>query len=208
MFIKTLYDFISFLKNQGQARYYNPEEVFRAFNIVSGAFYAEALPQWQLNSDVTAWLKPFHKRSTINQETDKTFLFPPDYYRESNLWYLLDDEETTIDIINEAEWPGRANNKVVGPDAEYPIANVTGDKILVRPKTITTIELSYFIKHPDVVFNYTVLAGRNIQFDETGSVDTIWPKEAHSQLVDRTLTYLGVPLKDQAMLTFKRLNEE
>lgn len=208
MFIETLYSFITFLTNQGQARYFNPEEVFRAFNFVSSTFYGESLTLWEKDADVRAWLRPFRKPATINQETDKTFNFPDDYYRESSLWYLKDEKEVSIDVVKDGEWPGRVNNGVVGPDEDYPIANLSGENIIIRPTDITSIELAYFIKHKDVIFNYQELAGRNIVFDETDSVDTLWPQEAQTILVDRTLAYLGVPLKDGTMLQFKQLNQQ
>ena len=59
MFIETLVDFINLLKNQGQARYYNPEEIMQAFNRSQLDKFREDYKIFEETQEITDSLRPF-----------------------------------------------------------------------------------------------------------------------------------------------------
>lgn len=96
MFIETLVDFINLLKNQGQARYFNPEDIMASFNRAQLDLFREYYKQFEDTQEISDSLMPF--------KVDKTYATPAEVNP-------LPDEYAHITqfnaIIGDQEFPGR-----------------------------------------------------------------------------------------------------
>jgi len=98
----------------------------------------------------------------------------------------------------------RKNSTIVPPvistaTNDYkPIATIYDGKIEVAPRPSTgsyNFVLLYFRKPTTGVFNFTTSNG-NITYTSSGSTDLDWDVRSFSDIANRSLTYLGFPIKD------------
>lgn len=88
---------------------------------------------------------------------------------------------------------------LTGPDAANPVvAAVEGGAKRLYPDTTPEVTVQYYEQVPAPVY---ALWDENDEdsYDDAASVDTGWNEDAEPELIARTLTMLGVPLRDPAL---------
>lgn len=196
MFVKKLYDFLILMSSQDQFRYVSPAEFNLVVNQASMDMYSDLLP------DADRLMEYFKAKATIQLNGSGIGDLPGDYEKHNNA------ESTNgypIDILLDAEWVARKGNVLKPPEKEYPIARVAGKKIEVLPNEAGVI--LYYLRRPvDIKYGYTV-SGNDYVFSEKDTVDTDWPWHRLSALSEKTLSNLGVPLKDDLLLQFEQFKK-
>ena len=205
MFIEDLYDFITFLKNQGQARYFTPEEVTDALNRAVLDVYYREYKLFEETGEISDALSPFKILTDINISTDKFLL--PDKYRHITSHKAYDPDNSNkfykINMITDGEWDEKTLSSLAPPTNSYPVMRRIKEGWEVKPDTIKKINISY-IKNPDkAVYGYNIVNNRFV-FDETKSTDVEFPEFVHNELIAQTLKYLGVVLNDALLIQFKQ----
>lgn len=206
MFIERFYNLIDFLRNEGQSRYFTPEEKQLAIQEASMALFREEYKKFEATQKITDSLRAFITAPvSVNISSGKGDL-PSDYVHFVN----GTAEGWPLDVVTSGRWEQRKNDKLCPPEKEYPIGRIYGKFIEVEPKDkITEAEIIY-LKYPvKEVFNYNYSDdGRDVVFDASGSVDTEWPEFMHTQLVAKAISILGIPLKDQVYTTIEQFFEK
>ena len=119
---------------------------------------------------------------------------PPPKAETFEKWYgikVLPDEDF--------QWESQSVTRT--PTNEHPICRFLASKIEVLPSTITAIEMTY-LRYPLVpVWGYTTAAGVNIYSPAT-SVQIELPEICQTEFVMRTLSYLGISIREGAITQY------
>jgi hypothetical protein len=121
------------------------------------------------------------------------------------------DVDVEIDLVEDSAWVSRKRDKVAPYNEEYPIARLAGGNLggnlevlptTVRPKM-------YYLKYPTkAVWAYTISGdGRSFIFDSGSSVDLDWPEISHSEIIEKTMTYLGVALEESTLVQYEQMQK-
>ena len=139
------------------------------------------------------------RRSSADQELLKLHSFsgaaeertlPNDVHKLSAI-FLADAEG---DLLDDKHFNDRLNSTIIPPSVSRPIATVYNDgaaKIRILPSA-STHKIKYWKVPVTAVYNFTQTDGV-ITYNPTGSVDVGFPMSEYSQILNRTLTYLGLP---------------
>lgn len=103
MFIEELHDFINLLKNQGQARYFNPEDIDAALNRSQLDLYREYYKLFEDTQEISDSLLPFKMSHTYNTPANSQSL-PSDYAHLTNVSGIIDGQEYPGLIVSDDKW--------------------------------------------------------------------------------------------------------
>ncbi len=218
MLIKTIFDFIQFLKRQGHSQYFSPEEIIDgAFNRASLDLYLDERRLFEKTSIIGDNLRNFKKNVTISRNGNDLFPLPtgketptpiPIYFNWTNISSLVTvdsvESEYRGKIYTDGEWLDSITSSLLPPTDKNIQARVIDGSLEVLPLTQDKIKLYYLTKPDEAVFAYDLVANK-ITFKEAGSVDPNWPITAHNELIMRTMRYLGIALTDQVMMMVEDL---
>ena len=211
MFVEDLFDFTVFLKNQGQSRWFPPEEVIAALNRAQIDKYNQEFKKFESNGEVTDSMQPFKKNKIIIRDNDQ-FILPDDYYNHTNIASIVKEESVIVgeypaaDIVSDDEWlEWKRIDSLLTPSTEYPVFRLAGGYIDYLPITLNFVKLYYLRSIVKAVYNYNIVDG-GIVFNSALSVDPIFSEKDHNILVVQTLKYLGVQLRDNMATAFDQIH--
>jgi len=210
MFIQKLYEFITWLKNQGQARYFPPEEVIDALNRAVLDKYKTDWRFYEQKNELTDTLGVFMRFPTLTKQGDY-FVLPEDYRHTINHEAINPtDSEKTFKLLEKTtgEWVDVKLSKLLPADYEvgyFRRYKVDSEwRVDVLPSDVEQI-IYYYLKEPvQAVYAYDIVNGRP-EYKEQGSVDVEMPTFVHNDLIVQTLKYLGIVLGDGDLMSFEQV---
>lgn len=114
--------------------------------------------------------------------------------------------ERPIEIVKDNEWAKRTSSVIAPPDLKRPIAKFVGTKIIIKPKVITNVDLSYY-RYPNTPkWGYSIVNSRPV-YESSTSVDIDAGDEAFNQIAMLCLGFLGINLREQDLVQYGTLNE-
>ena len=188
------------LAGKNIAKSYPPEKIDRVLNMEIVRLYNQWLDVYVKTLKISDYLLPFKGEASlifVNGQAD----LPPDYAHRRG--FLLPDDKTKVDVVEDKFWAGRANSKVAPPTAEYPIAKIenvgTARKVFILPSTIASAKLQYFKYPTPAKYAYTVNADRYV-FDEANSVDVEFNIGLFPDMVVSLLGSFGIILRENQLI--------
>lgn len=204
------------LMNIGQGQYMPPEDIDLQINNAINDFFRQEYKHFEATQEISDTLG-FYKTYTdpIDLDVDQLADIPEDlHYITGVEGYLEDDTIVEIEVLKDGHWLKRKHSKGFGPSSVYPIARQIGSlKLEALPVTIKKVKIYYLRKPAVAKYNYTVDgSGTGFIYNETGSVQVDYPSIGHPQIQDKTLTLLGLALRDEPLMrnesVRKQLNED
>lgn len=234
MLINDIHTFVKFLKNQGQNIYHTPEQIDDAINRASLDLFRQEEKIFEQTQIITDTLRPFKVKKSDYAGTSP-YALPDDYIRATNVAHVYksnkvvaEEDESTfcdndlntdpnsndttgiekeVDLITDGDWVKRQDNLVVAPTEKNPISRVYGDSLEVLPNTV--IPILYYLKEPiKGKWAYDVsVDGRSFIFNAGNSIDLEWSLISHNEIIEKTLGYLGVAVRDQIMMQYEQFQK-
>ena len=207
MFVEKLVNEVRLLMNQGQSQYYPPEDIITALNRAQLDKFRMDYSTFEEKQIVTDAMRNFKKVAVHSRTSESIFLLPSDYFNLTNVSSIiadplstpeapLGDKEYSGKIYTDGEWLEAMESELLPPTATDIKVRVIAGAIEVLPTTQNKIKIYYLKKPADCVYAYD-LVNDKIVFKEQGSVDPEYPETEHTDLVLRTLKYLGISQKDE-----------
>jgi hypothetical protein len=81
------------------------------------------------------------------------------------------------------------------------------DGIYIYPTTITEVDFYYYRWPVDPVFTY-ILGDGYITYDSAASTEFEWSKDEHISLVTMMLAYIGINLREEAVVNYAELKKQ
>jgi hypothetical protein len=103
MFIELLVDFINLLKNQGQSRYYSPEDIMSAFNRSQLDLFREYYKKFEDTQEIMDSLQPF-KKDYETPTPQPVNPLPSDYVHLTEFNITIDGTEYSGKIVPDEAW--------------------------------------------------------------------------------------------------------
>lgn len=123
--------------------------------------------------------------------------------------YYNNIKTATIELIDKMRWNSCLNHETKSPTLEYPKAVQIEETFRVSPRTVSVVQLSYYIKPDNAVFGYTLApgnrqtgAGMQIIFDKSKSNNPPWPPSVKNEFIVRLGEAYGLFTREQFVSGF------
>lgn len=116
---------------------------------------------------------------------------PTDYFAFESAYHFVDNEPVLVNFVNDKMFDVLQAHAIEYPTMDYPIGNIQGDYVRVRPKALKFIVFTYLTKPVPCVYATTDTEGYQ-QFDEANSTTVKWYENDVPHLVQFILQSLGV----------------
>lgn len=217
--INHTYKFVSFIANKVQGVGYVPPDEFNDnVRIAFPNWIEEKYKLFESTQKSTDIFSEIKKTTNLTSSTG-IFAIPTDYKHHdssTSVYYYLDEDGvqkskvTPIEILSSSQFDNRVKSEMQAPDKLFPIAHFIDGALVVAPKTIPRIRMSY-LKEPLIPFwNYTVSSGVPVYAATGGSqtnpnsgvsagnsTDISAPDYCLTEVARYILMYLGYSIKDE-----------
>lgn len=142
--------------------------------------------------------------------TDRNGNVLPEYLRLSTVrgYYYT---QTSPTVVKKNEVPVRPvsddelslvlDSNVNYPTLKYPVINESSEVLNIYPTTFQYVHLTYFRQPVKPVWAYTTVNNRPV-YDAVNSVDLEAPKDAFNEVAMRTLSLLGVNMREADLVQY------
>lgn len=189
--------------------YVSPEDIDR--NINRGLNdYIQLLLNPNLNTNIQP-LTRYISEKDYNYTSVNRYNLPDNFLKEVNIYSKVNGGVYEGEILKEQEFMDRRNSFIVPPIQEHPIARLLGvtesfpNGIIEILPDQGNYQLSYYRNIIDCKYAYTSPDGRKIVFDEANSVDVDCNDSALSNVVSRALSYFGITLEAQNLVSEEQI---
>lgn len=212
MLIDEIYTDVRALANKSQVGgYLRPSRFNTYINYAQQEAIDEIDRYAAHNRRVISLLSDIIKTETVSVNSLGLADLPIDYYRylDANALYFDDGEfkEFPIDLISKTSRGERLRSKIVEPTLKFPIATEGFSGLMIEPKQINQIQLTYLFTPPTAEW---VGTGVPPIFDPDESADVTLGRQFKQILTAKVCRLFGIEIRDGELVnaTTKNLIEE
>lgn len=198
--IKSIVEKLEFYFGKKETGYNSPSDIVRELNVESINVFNELHDEYSRTRKISEFLQPFLKKETVTINTSGIGDKPEDFAHADGS-YMADG--TKVDILESNVYIERMKHVNKPPSTEFPILRMYGGKIEVLPKAIESIELSYFRLPAEAVYAFTA-NGDQYDYNDSESADWEWSKVIEDRIINRTLSNVGINIKDRDLIQFSQ----
>ena len=131
----------------------------------------------------------------------------PDFVDTTPTPTVIAKLEHRIDLLVDSEWVDRQSDKIVPPSEENPMARIEDNTLQILPTTIAPI--LYYLKFPRKGKWAFTISGdsHSTIFDQANSTDLDWSEISHNEIIEKTMSLLGIPIRDNTLTQFEQLQK-
>lgn len=193
---------LQFVNKQQLGGYFNPTNFNRYAAFAQNSILNELQEYLDYNQRVITLLSDVLKVATVNVADNGYADLPSDYllYADANSLFYENGkfEEYPVDYLGKSERGERLRSKIVMPELDNPIATEDFGGLLIDPKEVNRIKLTY-IYQPD---NPSWVGDGSVPpvFDPDASTDFAFGQKFKNILVYKILRYMGVEIREPFLL--------
>ena len=229
MNINEIYELVRFVSNKAQSGSFTPEQFNLAVNSAQLSLFMERynnpaeyqpgqpIPRvaWEATQKISDDLRVFKVLTDLALDTAGQGVLPSNYIHVSSLRFnfitqglnkSIDQQERTIDVIDDDKLGDRLSSELVMPTKRYPIATFYDTYIQFNPKDLKTVKFTYLRQPNDAIWAFTTVNGRPV-FDPVNSVDLEWHPLTHNEIIVRTLSLVGINLREEQLLQYAEMKK-
>lgn len=201
-FIEDIHNLVNFLAGKNIATKQPPEKIDLVLHEVLIDIFNGYYDNYVKTQKIHDYLLPFFRTKTITVVNNIGDL-PADYQHKRA---LRTTAGVKIDLIADKFWDGRRRSKVAPPSATNPIARIDvpesdATKRIIEVWPSSNVFLEYF-KAPDKPkYAYDIVSTRYI-YNEAASVDVEFSRLLYNDIKSKTLSGLGINLRDRDMTIY------
>lgn len=212
MLIDEIYTLVKSYSNKNQSGGYLKPSIFSSYLNYAQQEAIDEVDRFAAhNRRVISLLSDIIKTTTVSVNSIGVVDLPSDYYRylDSNALYFDDGkfEAFPVDYIGKSLLGERLRSKIVNPTLKYPVATEGFSGLMVEPKQINQIELTYLFKPAEAEW---VGTGVPPVFNPNASTDVTLGAQFRNILVMKVCKYFGIEIRDGELVgaTTKDLVQE
>ena len=234
MNLMEIYDFMKFIGDKDfNGNFLKPEDYKRAvvaanidlFKKVTGLpeEYQPGAPfareGFEINQKALDEIRYFKGHIFDQAVASGYFTIPDDYVYFDSMTYKyqrdIDGTPTSlprpVELLKESQLADRRGNWTKRPTTKYPVAvirvqDTTYARFYIYPDTINAVDLHYYRFPVEPVFAWTVVSDE-VQYDEGSSTEFEWGVEKHMDLVRIMLSYIGINLREEALVQYAEMQK-
>jgi len=205
MLLEDAHNLIRKTIRKSQGSYVSPEDIDLNLNR-SLNDYVNFLLRPNGNTNNQPLTRYISEQPYTSSSTNR-FPLPDNFLKEINIYSSADGTTYEGDILKEQEFTDRKNSYITSADTVHPIARLLGTTETALNGVIEILPsqgnfvLSYYRTIINCVYAYDSPDNRSIVFNEDDSVDIDCNSGVLSEIVSRALTYFGISLEAQNLLS-------
>ncbi len=205
---KAHYD-INTLLPSSDSRYFSPEEVDSAIYSAMIALFNQQYKAFGETQRISDDLARF-KTTTPIPLSSGVGPMPSGHVYTLSVYGTKLGAQSVIKrcrIVEEQFIAQYIDSEAFAPTEDNVIARLVGSNIEVYPNTITELGMTYLRKPnpPKYAYTLTGLLNNIPVYDPLNSVQIDYSDIVYNQIIEKTLTYLGVAQKDQALIAEQQI---
>ena len=209
MTIQEMHDSIRSILNIGQSQYYSPEDIDMQINNAINDLFRMEFEHFESTQKISDKLGFFKKQHLGDLDENNQSDLPDDFYHMSmpTVEAIFESTSRPAKLLKTSKYLKRKSSSAFAPSEDYPIASLLGDNVIeLLPKSANKVRLFYLRKPAKVKYGYSISgAGTGFVYDESSSTQPDWVEIDHPKIQAKTLTLLGVSLRDAALANQERI---
>jgi hypothetical protein len=177
--------------------------------------------QWQVTQNITDNLRFLLERRNFTVGSDGKFTIPdgtfnslegsvaPKYLHVSSIRSpyttqkngALKSVDTPVTILKDHEIGERIFSEIDSPTLKYPVCGFYDSFVQFYPKNIGRVTFTYLRIPTPPKWAFTTVNNRPV-YDAANSVDIESPDITHNEIAMRTLSYLGISIREQQLVQY------
>ena len=203
MDLQEVYNRLLFYINKAQGGWYPPEELDRMVDDAQLSYYDDCYVKYGTGERLTDALANFKKKVAFTTDANGLITTPDDYMNLISITPEVGGVPRSCPLVNEDEITYRRNSQIIPNTTSNPFGEIVADwNFQLYPKVQQSGTLSYYGRPVAPKFNYTIVSGRIIIYNQGLSTQLGWPDNEIKPLLMWTLQSIGINLSEQDIQNF------
>jgi len=198
LLIKQIHDAIDVAIDNGISNYWTRSQIDDAVDMAQMGLFRPILKEFAKTRIIRNELLPFSKITGVSLAS-MTGTLPTNFEHEIETHYATGGIKYPVKVIDQGMYRRRCLDPIDTPTAPNNVfANIyfnSGFKLEVS-NDISGVVLTYFKRPSKPVYAVGTAVSGQYTFTETGSTDLEWSETMYDILVEKTLPFLGLAMKD------------
>jgi hypothetical protein len=203
MDLQLCFDFINFWYKKNTGSYFTVSELEQVIDRGQMSLYEDLQPKYATSQRIKDALVPFRDTYDFNStNTVSGYIVVPSNRNYLNLLdvqvhFGISGREfyVPVHMINEDERAHRLNSQIDPVTTSAPIGEMTAPRYIKLYPTSGYTGTVTFLRRPVIpVFNYTLISGRVIVYNQEASTQLEWPENWITPVLIKALQNIGINL--------------
>lgn len=204
-FIKTIVDRLGVLNRKGLTPYYSPLQIADEVHAASLDIWKKYIKDFEATQLISVYLEPLRGKETVSLTSGAgTLVASKGVYKTA---VMIPTTDVKVEEVLVGQWSDRANHSVKVPSETYPICRIDFGDIVVRPTSLTSVDVHFIKKPTKPVYAFTQSADDYV-YDDANSVDFEWNEVLHPDIIDRVLGQLGLSQREGQMVQYSNIEKQ
>ena len=201
LFIKQIHDLVDLAIDNGISNYWTRTQIDNAIDQAQMGLFRPILKEFSKTKIIRNELLPFQVISGVSLAS-KTGTLPSNFEHEVEAYYETGGTKYPVKVIEQGMYRRRVLDPIDTPTAPNNLfANIyfnSGFKLEVS-NDVSGVVLTYFRRPTKPVYGTTASSGQYV-YDATASTDVDWSETMYDIIVEKTLPFLGLGMKDGTLI--------
>jgi hypothetical protein len=196
LLIKQIHDLIDVAIDNGISNYWTRTQIDNAVDNGQMMIYREILKEFAKTKIIRNELLPFQSATNVTV-TGSIGSLPSDFEHEVEAYRASGSTKYPVKFIDQGFFRRRCLDPVDPPSTSNLFAMIyyNGGFKVEMSNQVTPLVLTYFKRPTKPVYGTTAASGQYL-YTETGSTDLDWSETMFDVLVEKSLPFLGLGMKD------------
>lgn len=201
-FIKQIHDLVDLAIDQGISNYWTRTQISDAIDQAQMSLFRPILKEFSKTKIIRNELLPFSKIVGVSLAS-MTGTMPTDFEHEIEAYFATGGVKYPVKFIDQGMYRRRVLDPIDTPTAPGNLfANISfnsGFKLEVS-NDVSGVVLTYFKRPAKPVYAVGTAVSGQYTYTETGSTDLEWSETMVDIIVEKTLPFLGLGMKDGTLI--------
>lgn len=206
-FIKQIHDMVDLAIDQGISNYWTRTQISDAVDQAQMSLFRPILKEFAKTKIIRNELLPFQVISGVSLAS-KTGTLPTNFEHEVEAYYETGSVKYPVKFIDQGMYRRRLRDPIDTPTApDNLFANIhfnSGFKLEVS-NDVSGVVLTYFKRPAKPVYAVGTAVSGQYSYQETGSTDLEWSETFFDLIVQKTLPFLGLGMKDNMIVRAEQI---
>lgn len=203
--IKSIHDLVDLAIDQGITTYWSRTQIDDAVDAGQMTLFRQILKEFPKTKIIRNEILAFQAATNVTV-TGSIGSLPSDFEHEIEAYIVATGSiKYPVKFIDQGFFRRRVLDPVDPPGATnvFGMINYNSGKKIELSSQVTPLVLSYFKRPTKPVYGTTLSSSQYI-YSESVSTDLLWSNTFYDLLVEKTLPYLGLGMKDGAIINTTR----
>lgn len=211
MNIQDICNYINFWVNKKTGAWFSVDEIVNAVDVGQMALYSDLKPKYAVSQWVKDALSPFREVYNFTTLVSGYLIIPDTTYLDLldiQIYFQVSNRTIyhPLMLANEDERANALNSQLNPVSSTAPLGEQVAPRTFrLYPAAAYNGNVTYLRRPVKPVFDYTIISGRVIVYNPSGSTQLEWRDSEINTIMIKALASLGINLSDQELGQFAEL---